>query len=83
MTQTSLIETKNDFKTPIYFFHGLYDYTCSYESAKKYFDKIKAPMKGFYTFDQSAQSPLFEEPEKMNRILNNDVKNLRADLAYK
>lgn len=83
MTQTSLIETKNEFKTPVYFFHGLHDYTCSYELAKKYFDKIKAPIKGFYTFDQSAHSPLFEEPEKMNRILNNDVKNLRADLADK
>jgi pimeloyl-ACP methyl ester carboxylesterase len=83
MIRTNLIETKNDFKVPVYFFHGLYDYTCSYELAKKYFDKIKAPIKGFYTFDQSAHSPLFEESEKMNRILNNDVKNLRADLADK
>jgi len=83
MTRTSLIETKNDFKIPVYFFHGLYDYTCSYELAKKYFDKIKAPIKGFYTFDQSAHSPLFEEPEKMNKILINDVKNLRSDLADK
>ncbi len=81
MTRTNLIETKNDFKIPIYFFHGLYDYTCSYELAKKYFDKIKAPIKGLYTFDQSAHSPLFEEPEKMNRILINDVMNLRTDLA--
>jgi len=81
MSRTNLKETKNDFKLPIYFFHGLYDYTCSYELAKKYFDKIKAPIKGFYTFDQSAHSPLFEEPEKMNRILINDVKNLRTDLA--
>lgn len=83
MTRTNLIETKNDFKIPVYFFHGLYDYTCSYELAKKYIDKIKAPIKGFYTFDQSAHSPLFEEPEKMNRILINDVKNLRVDLADK
>jgi len=81
MTQTNLIETKNYFKIPVYFFHGLYDYTCSYELAKKYFDNITAPIKGFYTFDQSAHSPLFEEPDKMNRILINDVKNLRTDLA--
>jgi pimeloyl-ACP methyl ester carboxylesterase len=83
MSRTNLIETKNNFKVPIYFFHGLYDHTCSYELAKKYFDKINAPIKGFYTFDQSAHSPLFEEPEKMNKILINDVKNLRADLADK
>ena len=83
MTHTNLIETRNNFKIPVYFFHGLYDYTCSYELAKKYFEKINAPLKGFYTFDQSAHSPLFEEPEKINRILNSDVKNLRFDLADK
>lgn len=81
MISINLIETKNDFKIPVYFFHGLYDYTCSYELAKKYFDKIQAPTKGFYTFEQSAHTPLFEEPEKMNRILVNDVKNLRTDMA--
>lgn len=81
MARTNLIETKNDFKIPVYFFHGLYDYTCSYELAKKYLDRISAPIKGFYTFERSAHSPLFEEPEKMNRILINDVKNLKTDLA--
>lgn len=81
MSRTNLIEIKGDFKIPVYFFHGVFDYTCSYELAKKYFDKINAPIKGFYTFEQSAHSPLFEEPEKMNRILINDVNNLRVDLA--
>lgn len=83
MVHTNLIETKNDFKIPVFFFHGLYDYTCSYELGKIYFNKINAPVKGFYTFEQSAHSPLFEEPEKMNKILINDVKNLRTDLADK
>jgi pimeloyl-ACP methyl ester carboxylesterase len=81
MIKTNLSDIKNDFKIPVYFLHGLYDYTCSYELAKKYFDKINAPIKGFYTFDQSAHSPLLEESEKMNRILTNDVKNLKTDLA--
>jgi pimeloyl-ACP methyl ester carboxylesterase len=80
---TNLIETMNDFKIPVYFFHGIYDYTCSYELSKKYFEKINAHIKGFYTFDQSAHSPLLEEPEKVNRILINDVKKLRTDLADK
>jgi hypothetical protein len=30
-------------------------------------------MKGFYTFQHSAHSPLFEEPEKVKEILLNDV----------
>jgi pimeloyl-ACP methyl ester carboxylesterase len=58
---------------PVYFFHGLFDYTCSYTEAKSYFEKINAPVKGFYTFEQSAHSPLFEEPEKMRKIFLEDV----------
>lgn len=83
MSGTNLIESKYSFKIPVYFFHGVYDYTCSYELSRKYFNKISAPIKGFYTFDLSAHSPLFEEPEKMNSILINDVKNLRTELADK
>jgi hypothetical protein len=32
-----------------------------------------APMKGFCTFEQSAHSPLFEEPEKLQHIMQKDV----------
>ena len=55
---------------PVYFCHGVYDYTTSYPLAKNYFEKLEAPMKGFYSFEQSSHSPLFEEPEKMQRILH-------------
>ena len=58
---------------PVYFFHGIYDYTVSYTEAKSYFEKLKAPLKGFYTFEQSAHSPLFEEPDKAQKILREDV----------
>jgi len=30
-------------------------------------------MQGFYTFENSPQSPLFEEPERMQRIMQEDV----------
>jgi len=58
---------------PIYFFHGIYDYTVNYNLTKEYYDKIIAPEKGFYTFDNSAHSPIFEEPQKVNKILVEDV----------
>lgn len=58
---------------PVYFFHGIYDYTCSYTEAKAYFEQLQAPVKGFYTFEKSAHSPLFEEPEKMQQIMREDV----------
>ncbi|MDO9084790.1 MAG: alpha/beta hydrolase [Anaerolineaceae bacterium] len=58
---------------PVYFLHGKYDYTCSYDMANDYLDELQAPVKGFYTFEQSAHSPIFEEPGRMMEILQNDV----------
>jgi putative lipase involved disintegration of autophagic bodies len=58
---------------PVYFFEGVYDYTCSYKVAKSYFEVLKAPLKGFYTFEQSAHSPVFEESAKALKILREDV----------
>jgi pimeloyl-ACP methyl ester carboxylesterase len=58
---------------PVYFFHGKFDYTCSYILAKDYFETLKAPVKGFYTFEQPAHSPLFEEPGKNTTILRTNV----------
>jgi hypothetical protein len=49
--------------------------------AKDYFQKLKAPIKGFYTFEQSAHSPLFEEPVKMQHILQDDVMKGLNNLA--
>ena len=38
-----------------------------------YLTKLRAPLKGFYTFDESAHSPLFEEPAKLRRILAEEL----------
>jgi pimeloyl-ACP methyl ester carboxylesterase len=40
---------------------------------KKYFDAVNAPLKGFYTFHNSAHSPLWEEPDRFIEILIQDV----------
>jgi pimeloyl-ACP methyl ester carboxylesterase len=58
---------------PVYFLHGVHDYTVSYPLAKAYFDRLEAPLKGFYTFEQSAHTPFFEEPERTREILRADV----------
>jgi pimeloyl-ACP methyl ester carboxylesterase len=73
MITTDLSKEVTDFDIPIYFLSGIYDYTVNYSLAKDYFDKINAPVKGFYTFEQSAHSPIFEEPEKVRKILQEDV----------
>jgi pimeloyl-ACP methyl ester carboxylesterase len=66
---------------PVYFLHGVYDYTCTYAEASAYFDSLTAPLKGFYTFSESAHSPMFEEPDKVMAILREDVLNGTNGLA--
>jgi len=70
---TDLTKQVPELNIPVYFFHGIYDYTVSYPLAKEYLNQIKAPVKGFYTFEHSAHSPLFEEPGKMKKIIQEDV----------
>ena len=78
---TDLSQEVTEFDLPIYFLEGVYDYTCNYALAKDYFEKIEAPVKGFYTFNQSAHIPIIEEPEKALKILREDVLNRTNNLA--
>jgi pimeloyl-ACP methyl ester carboxylesterase len=60
-------------EVPVYFLQGKYDYTCSTELARDYLRMLRAPVKGFYEFGDSAHSPIFEEPAQAHRILQDDV----------
>ncbi len=73
MVTTDLRQQLTAIATPVYFLHGRHDYTVNYSLARSYLEVIRAPVKGFYTFESSAHSPLFEEPGKMNLILREDV----------
>ena len=59
MLTTDLSKQVPELEIPVYFFEGIYDYTCSYTEAKSYFEKLKAPIKGFYTFEQFSSQPIF------------------------
>jgi pimeloyl-ACP methyl ester carboxylesterase len=83
MLATDLGKEVPSLSIPVYFLHGIYDYTVSYSLARDYFKTLKSPVKGIYTFDQSAHSPLFEEPAKLKRILLEDVRNGINNLADK
>lgn len=78
---TDLAERVPRVGIPVYFLHGVHDFTVSYPLAKAYYDRLEAPVKGFYTFDHSAHSPLFEEPEKTCRIMREDVLTGGTSLA--
>lgn len=58
---------------PVYFLSGKYDYTVNYKMTEEYLKSLKAPVKGFYLFENSAHSPIFEEPEKVADIIQYDV----------
>ncbi len=73
MMVIDLSKQVTNLEIPVYFFSGIYDYTVSYNLASKYFSLIQAPIKGFYRFDKSAHSPIFEEPEKVIRIIKEDI----------
>jgi pimeloyl-ACP methyl ester carboxylesterase len=79
--KTDLTRKVPALEIPVYFLEGRYDYTCSYTLAKDYFLKLKAPVKGFYTFEHSAHSPIFEEPEKARDIFRIDVVTGSAGLG--
>jgi pimeloyl-ACP methyl ester carboxylesterase len=73
MLTTDLAEDVPQIRVPAYFLHGVYDQTCSYRLAKDYLADLDTPLKGFYTFVQSAHSPLFEEPGRVREIMKRDV----------
>lgn len=68
---------------PVYFLSGKYDLTVNHDLSKEYLKRIESPIKGFYTFNNSAHSPMFEEPDKFLEIVTNDVLNGTTILADK
>ena len=55
--QTDFIKQVPRLEIPVYIFQGRFDYQVSYSLAKEFADTVKAPVKGFYTFENSAHSP--------------------------
>jgi pimeloyl-ACP methyl ester carboxylesterase len=60
-------------EVPAYFFAGADDYTCVTSLVEEYHAALDAPAKGFFVFENSAHSPLLEEPLRARRILRDEV----------
>lgn len=73
MLSTDLRQLIRAVEVPVYFLHGIHDHTCSYQLARDYCATLQAPVKGFYSFHDSAHSPIFEEPERVGAIMRLDV----------
>ncbi len=73
LIRVDLRETVPALHIPVYFLEGKFDHTCVTSLARDYFQRIQAPVKGFYEFDSSSHTPLLEEPQQAHRILEHDV----------
>lgn len=62
VVRTDLNQTAPRLNVPVYIFQGVHDYQTPYAVAKAYFDRLQAPRKQFFTFEQSAHGPNLEEP---------------------
>jgi len=71
----SIYHEIKEYKVPVYFFVGRWDYTTPHELISEYYQIVDAPKKEMVYFEDSAHFPFFEEPEKfcneINRLLNN------------
>jgi len=54
---------------PVYFLQGRYDYQCPGELAEIYYSALRAPMKDFVWFEDSAHDVYYDEPDKLNQEL--------------
>jgi proline iminopeptidase len=61
------------FAVPVFFLLGRHDWQMPAQSSADYFDSIDAPCKRLVWFEHSAHYPPFEEPEKFERVLVEQV----------
>ncbi len=66
---TDLTTQVTSLEIPVYFLSGAWDLTVNTDLSKAYLEQLDAPVKEFYTFEHSAHSPNYEEPDKMMEIL--------------
>jgi pimeloyl-ACP methyl ester carboxylesterase len=70
---TNLNVSVDSMQIPVYILQGIHDYQAPYLVAKEFFNNLKAPKKEFFTFENSAHSPIMEETEIFNTIVRSLV----------
>nr|MBS0021469.1 alpha/beta hydrolase [Gammaproteobacteria bacterium] len=73
ISQLDLSHRYRSFEVPIVFLLGRYDWHLPAVLAEQYFDRIQAPCKRLIWFEQSAHNPPFEEPDRFNQVLAEQV----------
>ncbi len=60
----SIYEEVMEYKVPVYFLVGRWDYTTPHQLVTEYFEHLQAPQKELIFFENSAHFPFFEEPDR-------------------
>ena len=77
--EANLIEDVPSQSIPVYIFQGRYDFQTSYDVAWRYYEQLEAPIKEFYTFENSAHSPNYEEKERFEELVGGILRELEEE----
>lgn len=70
----NLDQTYLSFEVPVFFALGRYDHQTPSELAEAYFNRLSAPDKELFYFENSAHAPPWEEPDRFFDVMVNDIK---------
>jgi len=71
---TSFLADKYEFQVPVYFFSGVHDFLTCHAITESFYETVKAPYKELFVFENSAHCPIFEEADRFNSLMINEVK---------
>lgn len=70
------------FAMPVFIMAGRYDHNTDGELQHEYFERITAPAKKFFWFEESAHSPPFEQADAFNATVIRDVLPVAIERSY-
>lgn len=76
--KTNFNKTCTVFKMPFYIFDGRLDQNTPSSLVEDWFNKIKAPDKGLFWFENSGHNPMLDEGEKFKKILREKLLAIKA-----
>lgn len=68
-----LVQTASRLQVPVVMLHGRCDRVTPTELAQEYFDALQAPYKRLVWFDKSGHCPIFEEPERFQQVVAEEL----------
>ncbi|WP_178346882.1 alpha/beta fold hydrolase [Marivita hallyeonensis] len=75
--RTDLGEQVERLEIPMHFFIGAHDLTAAPALSRELYDHLDAPERQYHVFENSAHSPLFEEPDRAREILRSIAASAR------